>query len=49
MGDDVKKDTAYYAIATIFHSLITKEKMKKTEAKNEVNRILDEMYKEFSK
>lgn len=44
----MKKDTAYYGIATIIHSLI-KQGQSKAVIKREVNKIIDEMYKEFKK
>lgn len=37
-----------YGISVFLHSLITKENLSKKELKSEINRIIDEMYKEFT-
>lgn len=43
----MKKDTFYYAFAVMLLSIIRKEKIDKEELKEELNRIIDAMYKEF--
>lgn len=47
-GGTLKIETFYYAFATMLLSLIRKEKVRKTELKKEINRIIDAMYKEFT-
>lgn len=43
----MNKDSAYYCIAIVIHSLIKNKVIKKTKLKKELNRIIDEMYKTF--
>lgn len=43
----MERDTAYYAIATIIHSLVTKEGMDKKELEKDISKIIEDMYREF--
>lgn len=47
MGN-LKEDLAYYGLALMLHSLIVIEKLPKEEVKENVNRIIDELDREFN-
>ncbi|MEG0449325.1 MAG: hypothetical protein RR595_05665 [Lysinibacillus sp.] len=44
----MEKDTFYYGFAVMLLLVIKKDKVRKTELKKEINRIIDGIYKEFS-
>ncbi|MEG0258447.1 MAG: hypothetical protein RR651_01125 [Lysinibacillus sp.] len=48
VGGALEKDTFYYGFAVMLLLVIKKDKVRKTELKKEINRIIDGIYKEFS-